>query len=67
MGCGCGGRKYPTPRAPGVQSDDSDTRPHRWVVDFPNGAQQKFDHQWQANAARAVGGGYEPRKEYIDG
>lgn len=64
MGCNCG-KKRPSPRAAGVAADGSvDSRPHIWRVHFPNGAKQDFQHEWQANAARAAGGGERPEKIY---
>lgn len=66
MGCGCGGgRRKATPRSSGaLQNAPVDPRPHEWWVDFPNGASQPFETEWQANAASAVGGGSRPRKVY---
>lgn len=67
MGCGCGGRKKASPRSQGAaQQQVIDPRPHEWVVEFPNGATQAFETEWQANAASAVGGGTAPVKRYTD-
>lgn len=68
MACGsCGGRKKATPRSAGVADGSVDPRPHRWLVRFPNGTEQQFDSEWQANAARSVANGDPPRKVYTDG
>lgn len=67
MGCNCGGRRKPTPASAGVAAV-ADTRPHKWVVEFPDNRFDPmwFDQQWQANAAQGRYGGYPPRKVHTD-
>lgn len=67
MGCGCGGRRRPSPRSSGLaQLGDRDPRPHEWRVWCPNGSYQDFPEEWIANAVAAQQGCDKPVKVYTD-